>query len=283
MRLRTGIPLLAELEAHLKSEDYQRHVEFNRAFLERNDAAMSQYGKLWAKDTFRLWSRRWEYPFVTQRVIQFAQQDNSDARFRVLDAGSGVTFFPYYLRKEIPRSEITCFDSNNTYHPMFAAVNNTMCETRVKFVEGLLQKLPFENDTFDAVCCISVLEHTGNYNEILDEFARVLRPGGLLVLTFDLSLDGKFELPKNVAAELLTALSNKFTVAPGDDLHKELNRMDDPQRERILTTDYVRDTQPDLLPWKHPTLKAVHDLVTGHGWTGGFRSKSVYCLDVTAK
>jgi SAM-dependent methyltransferase len=283
MHLRTGIPLLAELEAHLKSEEYARHVEFNRAFLERNDAAMSQYGKLWAKDTFRLWSRRWEYPFVTRRVIQFAQQQNSDAAFRVLDAGSGVTFFPYYLRKEIPRAEITCFDSNNTYHPMFAAVNDTMGESKVKFVEGLLQKLPFENDSFDAVCCISVLEHTGNYNEILDEFARVLRPGGLLVLTFDLSLDGKFELPKNVAAELLTALSNKFVVPSDVDLHKELNRMDDPARERILTTDHIRDTQPDLLPWKHPTLKAVHDLVTGHGWTGGFRSKSVYCLDVTAK
>src|SRR5687768_11178487 len=283
MRLRTGIPLLTELDEHLRSDEYRRHVAFNAAFLARNDAAMEQYGKLWAKDTFRLWSRRWEYPFVTQRVIGFAQQQNSDAAFRVLDAGSGVTFFPYYLRKEIARSEITCFDSNNTYHPMFAAVNNTMGETKVKFVEGLLQKLPFENDSFDAVCCISVLEHTGNYGEILDEFARVLRPGGLLVLTFDLSLDGKFELPKNVAAELLTALSNKFNVAAADELHKELNRMDDPGRERIRSTDHVRDTQPDLLPWKYPMLHAVHDLVRGHGWTGGFRSKSVYCVDVTAK
>jgi SAM-dependent methyltransferase len=287
MHLRTGIPLLAELDAHLKSEEYNRHVEFNRAFLERNDAAMSQYGKLWAKDTFRLWSRRWEYPFVTQRVIQFAQHEqrsqNTGAPFRLLDAGSGVTFFPYYIRKEVPRSEITCFDSNNTYHPMFAAVNNTMGESRVKFVEGMLQKLPFEADSFDAVCCISVLEHTGDYGAILDEFARVLRPGGLLVITFDLSLDGKFELPKQRAAELLSDLSKKFVVSNDVDPHTELNRMDDPARERILTTDYVRETQPDLLPWKHPTLKAVHDLVTGHGWTGGFRSKSVYCVAVTAK
>ena len=280
--------MLAELDAHLKSEEYYRHVEFNRAFLEKNDAAMSQYGKLWAKDTFRLWSRRWEYPFVTQRVIQFAQQEqqrqqNSDAPFRLLDAGSGVTFFPYYIRREIPRSEITCFDANNTYHPMFAAVNAGMGESKVKFVEGMLQKLPFENDSFDAVCCISVLEHTGNYGEILDEFARVLRPGGLLVITFDLSLDGKFELPKQMAAELLADLSKKFNVPRDAELRKELDRMDDPARETILTTDHIRETQPDLLPWKHPTLKAVHDLVKGHGWTGGFRSKSVYCLDVTAK
>ena len=282
MHLRTGIPLLSELDAHINSNEYRRHVQFNRAFLERNDAAMSQYGKLWAKDTFRLWSRRWEYPFVAERVISFAREQ-SDGPFRVLDAGSGVTYFPYFLRAELPRSEITCFDSNGTYHPMFAAVNSTMGETRVKFIAGMLQKIPLPDDSFDAVCCISVLEHTDNYGEILDEFARVLRPGGLMVLTFDLSLDGKFELPKDRAADLLTQISRKFAVRDGTNLEKELARMDNPAAEKILTTDHIRQTQPDLLPWKHPMLKAAHDLVKGHGWTGGFRSKSVYCLDVIAK
>jgi SAM-dependent methyltransferase len=162
-------------------------------------------------------------------------------------------------------------------------VNSRLAEQKVRFVEGLLQKLPFADDSFDAICCISVLEHTGNYGEILDEFARVLRGGGLLVLTFDLSLDGKFELPKSAALDLLNALAKQFVVPAGVDLQGELARMDDPERNKVLTTDYVRETQPDLLPWKHPVLKAAHDLVKGHGWTGGFRSKSVYCLDVTAK
>jgi SAM-dependent methyltransferase len=283
MQLRTGIPRLSELDQHLSSDEYKRHVEFNRSFLDRNDAAMSQYGKLWAKDTFRLWSRRWEYPYVAQQVIEHAKAQAGDQPYRVLDAGSGVTYFPYFLRRGISSSAVTCFDSNNTYHPMFAAVNATMGESRVKFVEGWLQKLPFENDSFEAVCCISVLEHTGNYGEILDEFARVLRPGGLLVLTFDLSLDGRFELPKSVAADLLNQISRKFSAAAGVDLPGELSAMDDPQKSGILTTDHIKGTQPDLLPWKHPVLKAAHDLFTGHGWTGGFRSKSVYCLSALAK
>jgi SAM-dependent methyltransferase len=283
MHLRLGIPLLSELDAHLKSENYARHVEFNRDFLARHDATMNKYGKLWAKDTFRLWSRRWEYPFVAQRVIEFANAQPSDAPFSVLDAGSGVTYFPYFLRREIPRSVITCFDSNRSYYPMFNGINTLRSEDKVTFIDGLLQKLPMPDNTFDAVCCISVLEHTSNYGKILDEFARVLRPGGLLVLTFDLSLDGKFELPKPRAADLLAQLGEKFNAPPGVDLQQELSRMDDPQRSGILTTDHIKATQPDLLPWKHPTLQAAHDLVKGHGWTGGFRSKSVYCLDVTAK
>src|SRR3954471_24965107 len=134
MHLRTGIPLLSELEAHLKSEEYNRHVEFNRAFLEKNDAAMNQYGKLWAKDTFRLWSRRWEYPFVAQRVIAFAQEQ-SKRPFRLLDAGSGVTYFPYFICANVTDAEVTCFDSNAAYHPMFAAVNATEAAAKVKFIE----------------------------------------------------------------------------------------------------------------------------------------------------
>jgi SAM-dependent methyltransferase len=283
MHLRSGIPLLSELDAHLESEEYRRHVAFNRAFLEKNDSAMSQYGKLWAKDTFRLWSRRWEYPFVAQRVISFAEKQPHRA-FRVLDAGSGVTYFPYYLCAHVPRAQVTCFDSNATYHPMFAAVNAAAPGANVRFVEGVLQKLPMPDDSFDAVCCISVLEHTGNYGQILDEFARVLRPGGLLVLTFDLSLDGKFELKREDAEQLLGALAQKFDASGGGiDWKQELSRMDDPRRSGILSTDHIRNTQPELLPWRRPMLKAAHDLVKGHGWTGGFRSKSVYCLDVMAR
>src|SRR4051812_22729612 len=148
MHLRTGIPLLSELDAHLVSEEYRRHVEFNRQFLATNDAAMERYGKLWAKDTFRLWSRRWEYPYVAQRIIEFAQ-NQSDGPLRVLDAGSGVTYFPYYLCREISRADVTCFDSNASYHEMFAAVNPAMPGARVKFVQGMLQKLPFEGASFD--------------------------------------------------------------------------------------------------------------------------------------
>ncbi len=42
---------------------------------------------------------------------------------------------------------------------------------------------PFTNASFDSVLCSQVLEHVFNPNEFLGEIARVLKPGGKLLLT----------------------------------------------------------------------------------------------------
>jgi hypothetical protein len=50
----------------------------------------------------------------------------------------------------------------------------------------------------------------------------------------------------------------------------------------VLTTDHIRQTEPNLLPWSMPVkiVKTMQDLMKGYGWTGGFRSRTVFCLDV---
>ena len=165
---------------------------------------------------------------------------------------------------------------------MFEQINRDRGDSRVRFMQASLQKLPIEDQNLDAICCISVLEHTNNYGEIVNEFARVLKPRGKFVLTFDLSLDGKFTLPKALAGELLGMVAEKFDFPDGFVPSRELDRMSD---GGILTTDYVRGTEPELLPWSMPVrvYKAAHDLVHGKGWTGGFRSRTIYCIDVLKK
>ena len=74
-----------------------------------------------------------------------------------------------------------------------------------------------------------------------------------------------------------------LSVIQADGVDVVISDVKMPDMDGIEMLRGVRDTQPDLLPWKHPMLKAAHDLVKGHGWTGGFRSKSVYCVAVTAK
>lgn len=46
-----------------------------------------------------------------------------------------------------------------------------------------IEKMDFEDGRFDAVICLEVLEHVGNPFRAAREIARVLRPGGHLLLT----------------------------------------------------------------------------------------------------
>jgi SAM-dependent methyltransferase len=165
---------------------------------------------------------------------------------------------------------------------MFEHINRDRGQPKVSFVQAMLQKLPLEDRSLDSICCISVLEHTNNYGEIVNEFARVLKPGGQFVLTFDLSLDGKFTLPKPLAKELLGMVADKFDLPAGMDVQRELDRMSEPG---ILNTEHVRKTEPHLLPWSMPVrvYKAITDLAQGKGWTGGFRSRTIFCIDTFRK
>lgn len=47
----------------------------------------------------------------------------------------------------------------------------------------LLKRLPYEDASFDVVLLIEVLEHLENHRTALCELARVLKPGGVLILT----------------------------------------------------------------------------------------------------
>src|SRR3954453_9136710 len=276
--LRTGIPKIAELDELKQTDTYHRHIRFNRDFLLRHHAALKQYGKHWGMDPFKLWSRRWEYPFAADRLLRFAEE-NYGRPMKVMDAGSGVPYFPYFTCSQAPTASFVCVDYDTTYAPMFDAINRAEKTERVSFVQAALQKLPLGDQELDAVVCISVLEHTDQYEAIIDEFLRVLRPGGAFVLTFDLSLDGKFTLPRPKAEQLLGVIQRKFLSDGGPDLVAELDHMHDAGN---LTSDHVRRTEPELLPWTAPVrvYKAVTDLFSGKGWTTGFRSRAIFCCDV---
>jgi SAM-dependent methyltransferase len=278
MQLRSGVPLISDLDQLKRDPYYSEITGYSRDFLARHADALAGYGRLWGQDPFKLWSRRWEYPFAAQKTIEYGKAHPGP--LKIIDAGSGVTFFPYFVCDHLPEAQFICIDSNPSYPPMFEAINKATPGARVTFANGMLQKLDMPDASIDAICCISVLEHTDNYGEIVREFARVLKRGGLLVLTFDLSLDGKFELRRDVAHDLLNNVSEFFDTS-GVPIEQELDRMSD--TGHILSTDHVKSTEPELLPWRFPVAKAVHDLIKGHGWTGGFRSKSVFCISALKK
>ncbi len=58
----------------------------------------------------------------------------------------------------------------------------------VDFIQGVGEHLPFEDESFDFVISLAVLEHVQNVDEVISETYRVLKPGGKVY----------FEVPNNI-------------------------------------------------------------------------------------
>ena len=116
-------------------------------------------------------SKHWEYTHALQRTGL-----PGDDGGRILDAGCGRSAFTAYLAHRGAR--VHGIDADR------AAVAR-LRPHRVRVVTGDLQALPYRDESFDRVFCISVLEHTRDPLRCFDELWRVTRAGGILTVTGD--------------------------------------------------------------------------------------------------
>lgn len=93
------------------------------------------------------------------------------ARGRLLDLGCGKV--PFYEVYEPYVEDTVCVDWGNSSHGNQHA--DILCD--------LNDELPLPADAFDSVILSSVLEHIPSPEALVGEIARVLRPGGHLLLT----------------------------------------------------------------------------------------------------
>lgn len=263
-----GIPLRADYDTLVESAIFSEMDAFSEAFLERNRDVLGGYiGKWGAENPLRSWSRRWEYPYVFGKVAEVA---GARSPARILDAGSGATFMPFYLEDRFEGTTVACCDSDPTLTDVFRSANRNMTSD-IDFQEADIRALPYDDRSFDLVYCVSVLEHTDSYEEILRELRRV--SNGAIAITFDVCLDGT----RDVRMENLDALLKALAGAFGKDW-RELRRTVRSQLSNpaIVTTCAV---DPSLLPWRGPPL--LHRLkssVLNRRLVGWPPSLTVCCL-----
>lgn len=246
--LTDGYPMLDLYDRIPAGALYEEMAAFADRFQIANAEAVGYYARRWVASPLHHWSRRWEYLWVTERLGDLAGRA-ATGTLRVLDAGSGLTFFAHWLAHRFPSLRIECCDRD----PRAAAAAARLvppASPAVTYSTRDLAELRYGDHSFDAVACVSVLEHTGRYDEIAREFARILKPGGRLILTIDISLDGRWQIPVDRAQELLRTLARHFD--PASDY---LSRIGESDPERILTTAHARRIDPTLLPWRYPSLR----------------------------
>ncbi|MCB1735440.1 MAG: class I SAM-dependent methyltransferase [Gammaproteobacteria bacterium] len=272
--LADGIPTTRLYRDVLDSEIFRNMEVFSDDFLSDSRLFLQGYMKKWVSDPLHQWSRQWEYPYVYEKLRKLA---DAGKKLDVLDAGAGVGFFPYYIDKQFASANIHCCD----YEPLLPAIYeqlNARHRTHVEFLNNDLKALSYERESFDVVYCISVLEHTDNYPLIINEFYRVLKPGGTLLVTFDVSLDGMRDIGIDQAAVLLGLLETRFGSDGGyvEMLNARLSGFD------VFTTLTAQTMNPGLLPWKGPSFLHRLKSFAKSGKIGAWPPPlTVFCLGLT--
>lgn len=140
----------------------------------------------------QLWMvRLWEYPWA---ILNSDVLPNS----KILDVGSGHSLFPLYLAQR--SDHVDSMDTSEKQMKILCPGLAAILELKVNYFIDDATNLSAEDNTYDYVFCLSVLEHLeeemengipiNRHTNKLDrkairEFLRVIKPGGRVILTLD--------------------------------------------------------------------------------------------------
>lgn len=138
---------------------------------EETEKIWNERADFWHENSENMWlngSRKTIIPFIKERLKQEAH---------VLDAGCGDGFGSFLL-------------AENGYHVTGVDIAEAMIEralknrihTNIKFQKGSLTELPLEDQSMDAVMAINSIEWVEHPLQVLEQFHKVLKPGGKLYL-----------------------------------------------------------------------------------------------------
>ena len=175
----------------------------------------------WPRDPLHTSTRIWEYPFVYHNLRRWLSQLPDGPVPWVLDLGSGATFFPLEVANLGCRVTPCDVDASPASAYQKAASLISSPRGSIDFATASALALPFPNGSLDGVYCISVLEHIPEFPEVISEVARVLRCGGLFILTVDVALNDhiglgplSFQLLRSTLGRSFNLLHPETTVHP---------------------------------------------------------------------
>jgi SAM-dependent methyltransferase len=177
-----GRPPFAKGYRHYKDRYLRRVIESDETLqlFDRNQQLPENFGS-------RLDERVVEYPWLLSRLSHFAKQS------RFLDAGSTLNYESILRHRNVNPHKWSIL----TLSPEPSCFWNL----GVSYLYEDLRALPFQDDWFDGITCVSVIEHVGmdnadyagvdSYREkrprdflrAISEMRRVIRSGGSLLLT----------------------------------------------------------------------------------------------------
>lgn len=263
-----GIPNISEYKDLLESEYFKKIEKYSNSFIKSVGNKIQSYNNKWVPDPLHQWSRQWEYPYIINQANKLKAKN-----LKALDLGAGMTFLPYYLQESTSIKKVIALDYDSSLSDLYESVNKKL-KKKVEFNFHDIRELNQSNDEkYDFIYSVSVLEHTDNYEEIISSCHKLLKKGGKLSITFDISLDGNDDIPLDKAKELLASIEKAFKTK---NLLKLIN-----QRDKIVTSSYVaRNIDTKLMPWKYPIINIIKPILKSGHIGSKYKNLTFCCVTV---
>ncbi len=132
------------------------------------------------------------YPHITMNKVAFKtfefrelmRQSRLQSSDRVLDLGCGTGTQTIIVGRRV--REVVGVDTDPAWIERARFYRQGLGDAvDVKYLLGPVEEQGLEENSFDKVLSFCVIEHIPNYQEVLAELFRVLKPGGELVLSAD--------------------------------------------------------------------------------------------------
>ena len=230
LRLPSGIINVGHYRFIEQNGVFREMEQYNNDWLAKHGGTVRSMGFPWEVDAFHWFSRRYEYPFHWERINAHLKllcrgRGSGDPPLKVLDMGSGISFFHYYVQAHAPCPiHVVASDYDRSYGPIFAAMNENEPDNTIehKFAD-MREREEYQDESYDLIYCVSVIEHIPQimHANAIQEVARILKTGGAFVVTFDISVAPQRAIDPQGAANLLGMMRMAFVEtnpAPRDEI-----------------------------------------------------------------
>jgi ubiquinone/menaquinone biosynthesis C-methylase UbiE len=148
--------------------------------LHRGEARASYDAVATVYDGFaHLWDRHIAAPALEHYNLMIRQHVKSGAL--VLDAGAGTGERMLALLRNSQPGMVVGLDASAG---MLSVARSKIDDQRVRFVQGDITRLPFDDNTFDVVSCTWAVEILDDPRIAVQEFVRVIKPDGIVLYAF---------------------------------------------------------------------------------------------------
>jgi len=165
---------------------------------------------------------------------------------RVLDLGSGEGYGTDLLASRAGEALGVDLAPETVYH-----ARNTYKRSNLRFLYGDIYELELEDDAFDLICSLQVIEHLHEPERFLREARRVLKPGGLCVIS----------------------TPNRLLISPGRDTPLNPFHIIEYDSQQFLDFLHTLFVDVELVGVFHARKLRAHDLVSR-------RDFSQFCLQL---